>query len=626
MEYNEIITKGSRVEVSSDEPGFEGAWYTATIVDIVDKTPIKNNHKKTPKKRFNKNNTKKTGYIVKYDTLYEEEDTNDNLCETVKPKFVRPIPPPNGVVDGDDFKVGDIIDAYHRDGWWIGAIKKVSIDVEENRRTYLVSFENPPEDVEFEKDLLRIHVDWVDSSWKAPLKNKKTSEHVSVDINVTHTAESINDAQSGFTTPYEAARQTAKENTSTGCLSSPRKRSRLQQNNESNSEMIKAVEGAAPYDLRKTKSRIENSVGAKLSGDRSRASAGIGVKRKKTVQVHVMERSGSQAMHQDSPILTAENSEAEEGQSRQRTKKGRLLLLEETSKTGDHQTLKSPNGLQEDEGQSQQRTKKGRPLLLEETSKTGDGQMVKKPNGLQEENRNARNLDSSTFNVATSDMDDMPLSIWYQGLRPHSVLNRSQAIVSNVRTNNEQQVWPFVKQSFCWATIESMELHQKQKPHFSPLKKMKEGCREGYALAHILTFENVVRDVLNYQPSNTIEKINDSLELLDELEPHGFDVSAVRGRLNTFLSSKVKVGEFKEELKKFENDIEICNAEKRAADEELNELEVKIRELQEKMVRNVKLKALKDEDIKRLKSNVDIIANKITKAELAIKKFAATPL
>ena len=152
------ITKGSKVEVSSDEPGFYGAWYEATIIDIV---PL------STKKR----QKKKVGYLVKYDTLYDGHNLEERLSEAVDPAFVRPLPPKN---DDVEFEVMDVVDCYHRDGWWIGFVENVIVVVESGedvKKKYVVRFEDPVEAFEFEKTQMRPHFDWVDSCWKlAPKK------------------------------------------------------------------------------------------------------------------------------------------------------------------------------------------------------------------------------------------------------------------------------------------------------------------------------------------------------------------------------------------------------------------------------------------------------------------------
>ncbi|GKE20048.1 agenet domain-containing protein [Tanacetum coccineum] len=66
------LTKGSKVEVSSDAPGFYGAWYEATM-----------------------------------------DNLEERLSENVDPMFVRPLPPKNvGNDDVGEFEVIDVVDCY----------------------------------------------------------------------------------------------------------------------------------------------------------------------------------------------------------------------------------------------------------------------------------------------------------------------------------------------------------------------------------------------------------------------------------------------------------------------------------------------------------------------------------
>ncbi|KAJ0613309.1 putative Agenet-like domain-containing protein [Helianthus annuus] len=172
-----IITTGSTVEVTINEPGFHGAWYVATIQNILEQN--------TPKNKTKKLNNK-TSYLVKYHTLLKEDDVFQPLTEVVDSLFVRPLPPGNVCRNNDDnvkvvevvegegdggggFEVGDVVDAYHRDGWWIGVVKSVSVD-EGGVKKYVVLFENPVEEFEFEGCKLRFHVDWVDFRWMVPPK------------------------------------------------------------------------------------------------------------------------------------------------------------------------------------------------------------------------------------------------------------------------------------------------------------------------------------------------------------------------------------------------------------------------------------------------------------------------
>ena len=92
--------KGTPVEVSSDEEGFRGAWYLATILE----SPPKSTSKKRKKA------------LVQYRTLLAE-DGSSVLTEYVDPAFIRPLPPNEEVGVQSGFEVNDVVDARYRDGW-----------------------------------------------------------------------------------------------------------------------------------------------------------------------------------------------------------------------------------------------------------------------------------------------------------------------------------------------------------------------------------------------------------------------------------------------------------------------------------------------------------------------------
>ncbi|KVI00723.1 Protein of unknown function DUF724 [Cynara cardunculus var. scolymus] len=200
------------------------------------------------------------------------------------------------------------------------------------------------------------------------------------------------------------------------------------------------------------------------------------------------------------------------------------------------------------------------------------------------------------------------------------------AVLNNHEISEYQQEWPFVKRSPIWATIESLELYQNppQKPHFLLLKIMKEDYREGLAIGHMVTFANVVQRTSKLQPDVPSDIIDNSLETLVELETHGFDVGAVRARLNELLARKAKLGELKDKLKQVEKELEKRNLEKSKIKEEVDELEAKMQELQEKLVQSVKKKNVKDEEIMMLQSNLYLVGNEIMDWKVEFEKLAAT--
>lgn len=194
--------------------------------------------------------------------------------------------------------------------------------------------------------------------------------------------------------------------------------------------------------------------------------------------------------------------------------------------------------------------------------------------------------------------------------------------------NKFQQDWSFIKQSPLWHTIESLESYKTpvHKPHFSPLKKVDEDYREGLAIGYMVTFANLVENISKIQLSDPLSIINKRFETLADLETHGFNVGSIRARLNEFLTWKVKVCQLKDKLKKVENELEKRNLEKSTIEEEMSQLEVKMVELKGQMVQAETAKNLKDEELERLQSNLDLVSKEIKNWGLAFERLASTPL
>jgi len=129
------FSKGTAVEVSSDEDGFQGAWFTATVI----------------------NARGQDKYLVEYKSLRTEDDT-DYLREEVDIQHVRPRPP-NAVMI-DSFDLNEEVEAFCNDGWWEGVISKV---VKGSR--YKVYFKGTKDEVEFQHSDLRPRQDWIEGTW-----------------------------------------------------------------------------------------------------------------------------------------------------------------------------------------------------------------------------------------------------------------------------------------------------------------------------------------------------------------------------------------------------------------------------------------------------------------------------
>ncbi|KAH7521055.1 hypothetical protein ACOSP7_008788 [Xanthoceras sorbifolium] len=129
------FSKGTLVEVSSDEDGFKGAWFTATIVEPAGRDK----------------------YLIEYESLRTEDD-KDFLREEIDTLHIRPCPPETVMVDR--FNRLDEVDALYNDGWWVGVISKVL-----NNSRYIVYFRETNEEMQFEQSDLRLHQDWINGKW-----------------------------------------------------------------------------------------------------------------------------------------------------------------------------------------------------------------------------------------------------------------------------------------------------------------------------------------------------------------------------------------------------------------------------------------------------------------------------
>lgn len=132
-----IFCVGAKVEVKSDEEGYQGSWYPATIV-----RPLGNGK-----------------YLLRYQTL-ETDDESDLLTEEADALFIRPSPPV--IQQADQFRPLDEVDAWYNGGWWAGQVCKVL-----KGSNYTVYFRTANEILEFQHSDLRPHQNWLDGEWIA---------------------------------------------------------------------------------------------------------------------------------------------------------------------------------------------------------------------------------------------------------------------------------------------------------------------------------------------------------------------------------------------------------------------------------------------------------------------------
>ncbi|CAL8991073.1 unnamed protein product [Prunus brigantina] len=126
---------GTVVEVSSDEEGYKGAWYTGKIIDHIGSDK----------------------FLVEYEHLVTDDGT-ELLREETCASYIRPCPPRLPPVA--QFKVLQKVDTLYNDGWWEGTISKVL-----SGSKYVVYFSSTNEELEFKHSNLRPHQDWINGRW-----------------------------------------------------------------------------------------------------------------------------------------------------------------------------------------------------------------------------------------------------------------------------------------------------------------------------------------------------------------------------------------------------------------------------------------------------------------------------
>ena len=126
---------GSEAEVRSDDPGFVGSFYEATVI------------------RRYLTSRGRGYYTVRYSRLVTDDQRP--LEETAAAADVRPRPP--GEESRREFSLYEAVEAFQNDGWWAGIVSAVLPPVAGVPRKYQVALPTSRETVEFEETDLRSH-------------------------------------------------------------------------------------------------------------------------------------------------------------------------------------------------------------------------------------------------------------------------------------------------------------------------------------------------------------------------------------------------------------------------------------------------------------------------------------
>lgn len=132
---------GDKVKVSSKQDGFVGSYYEGVVIKEVATRE----------------------YEVMYKNLLVDEFSQVPLLEDGKEDDLRPAPPK---VPAMRFGLGEVVDAFDRDGWWVSVVVS-----EISPGTYGVYFDLYPEyKCIYPASSLRVHQDWVNRMyWRSSL-------------------------------------------------------------------------------------------------------------------------------------------------------------------------------------------------------------------------------------------------------------------------------------------------------------------------------------------------------------------------------------------------------------------------------------------------------------------------
>ncbi|XP_030482161.2 DUF724 domain-containing protein 3 isoform X1 [Cannabis sativa] len=253
----------------------------------------------------------------------------------------------------------------------------------------------------------------------------------------------------------------------------------------------------------------------------------------------------------------------------------------------------------------------------------------------------------------TDDDDNQPLSKWFGGIQSQPGVQETRSLgraVFDPRTRDRERATigkkaivvhafsgsepednlrlPFVKSSPVWKAIDDMDIFGKMKqvPHFRPLYKCKEEHREGMAIGHMVTFAGLVDRISRMQVDDRVTSFHSTLETLQELEKHGFDISVLRNRASTLLSIKDRQARARHDSKEAERKINEQSGEKVKLVEEIDDVTRKINELQAKLAILNSQKENKEQDIRKLQQFMDDKNQNVLLERQEFEKLAATPI
>ncbi|XP_070027403.1 DUF724 domain-containing protein 7-like isoform X2 [Nicotiana sylvestris] len=563
---------GSEVEVSTEEKGYSGAWYEATIIaPPKSTTPASNNSDSS-----NKSKRKIWGYWVEYKHLLDDKDGSTRLR------------------------------------WWTGVVVRVvgtgtgSIGCK-----FRVAFKDPDEELEFSQRDLRFHLDWVDGNWKRAITSHQNTalQDGSATAAKDQTNKGISDAKKNL-----------EISESRSDVVQPLKKLKTKKN------VVEALENQHfPGPLVSWKTRRARKVGSvnNLSSHAMEenvdcSTAGI---------AHATDIDCSKQGDVEK-IVDRELNEEDIGTVDVGVLAAKNPGVHSLKGTGDEDGEISDPKVQTVEESSKESTKN----LSDDGSLTElQGVETQVPGSTLSDTvieQNAKNqikltsTDEISISAGASPTAVQPCT----GTSPRQSNEWSDAALSSI--TEPSPALPFQKNSTVWRSLESMEIFAKipQNPHFSPLAEHEEEKREELALQKMLKYAflgDKISKLTIADLKNSIV-INDILTSLEDLEECGFDVMQIKCPLDDLLLNSERQIQFENKLDEIKGRIRDCILERAEAEKEISKIDRKLNELGKELMFAKNTMETKDQEIIVLRSKETAISEEIRQVQLDFEGASAS--
>ncbi|WCJ39141.1 protein of unknown function 724 10 [Euphorbia peplus] len=591
--HPEYFTIDSMVEVSREEDerfNKKRAWYVAKLLKI---------------------STSKL--LVQYKTLFSKN--KKPLTEEITSiSFIRPLPLPP--VADQMYEVYDVVEAFHRNGWWKGVVSKVEV-FGDSRRKYTVVFENPLEKFYFRSENLRFRYVWMDGEWVRSPKQKRMKglnfgKGMAVEVNLNGEISqgawipAVVLEEVGFNSFLVEYSRSSKDGPIKETIDSFQIRPPPPEFEVKEFEILQRVE--AFHDSCWKKGIIEKP----LTGGRYIVILDS-VKQKVFTHLQIRPRRiwingkcvGFKGYVADKNSIS--------GEDRSREKSCRKKMSDEIDDTYDNSSV---NKLRKDL------------VAIQEDNNDAFGQQDDVSQGTASEmETGACASEKDTENgVMFRTLSTVPVDVH----AANQALSTCSVGCEQAQEDGESAIcpeMPFEKSSSFWKHLDSLDILQllPQKPHFSPLYEVNEATREGFAIAHLLKFANVVDKTSELQVETPREVIDSYLKALSDLEVFGFDVKVVIARINRLLSIKTQQEQLDDESKHIHSKVAECDSEKEKMEEEINAIVKMISELKERKVVKLSEKAKIDYEIDILQIDARSKTAQISNIKLDFERQVVAP-